>query len=85
MKRRTYALLLALALSASLLTSCAGGSGGGQQFLPVPWKCLLQSDRGPVQAGRLHPGQLPARRLHFSAARPRRQHLPGGPRRSSDG
>lgn len=27
MKRRTYALLLALALSASLLTSCAGGSG----------------------------------------------------------
>ena len=27
MKRRTYALLLTLALSASLLTSCAGGSG----------------------------------------------------------
>ena len=27
MKRRTYALLLDLALSASLLTSCAGGSG----------------------------------------------------------
>ena len=27
MKRRTYALLLALALSASLLTSCTGGSG----------------------------------------------------------
>lgn len=27
MKRRTYALLLALALSTSLLTSCAGGSG----------------------------------------------------------
>ena len=84
MKRRTYALLLALALSASLLTSCAGGKRVGQQFLPVQRRRLLQPDGGPVRAGRLHPGHLPARRLRLSAARPRRQHLPGGPRRCGD-
>ncbi len=34
MKRRTYALLLALALSASLLTACGGNNGGSSSSQP---------------------------------------------------
>ena len=34
MKRRTYALLLALALSASLLTACGGNSGSSSSSQP---------------------------------------------------